>query len=310
MLTEEARDRRHDRGAVLVEFALVIVVLYLLLAATVDLGRAFATQQLLESTARTAARELALRPLGLATTFDEALAQVFDPASLVVDLDVPCEESLDARFTRLPVANRMLRPLMITDRVNLGGERRTFLRYPGALVRYRTPPPPPPGAGAVCGISREYGVAIPRLAVDPGGADVLEWVAVVEEATEPSAFPLVAGVQRSGLVALRVHYPWQAGLIAAFRRPGGADGTGNLDSAVLAEDPAEIRGALPAGSELIGELDGEVPLEAPDGSRLTTPYRPYSGRLGLGAMVVAGQEVRPFSRLLSAQALFRREVFL
>jgi len=294
----------------MVEFALVIVVLYLLLAATVDLGRAFATQQLLESTARTAARELALRPLGLATSFEQALGEIYDPAALVVDLDVPCAEPLDARFARLPVVNRMLRPLMVTDRVNLEGEQRTFLRYPGALVRYPTPPPLPPGAAAVCGISRGFGVAIPQLRVDPSGSDTLEWHEVVEEAAEPSVFPLVAAVPSSGMVALRVNYPYQAGLIAAFRSPGGSDGSGNLGSAVAATEPSSIEGALPAGAELIGALDAEAPLTAPDGRRLTTPYRPYSGRLGLGAMVVAGQDVRPFSRLLSAQSVFRREVFL
>ena len=36
----------------------------------------------------------------------------------------------------------------------------------------------------------------------------------------------------------------------------------------------------------------------------------YSGTYGLGTQYVLGREVRPFRRLIAAQAIFRREVFL
>ena len=36
---------------------------------------------------------------------------------------------------------------------------------------------------------------------------------------------------------------------------------------------------------------------------------PYAGAYGLGKMYSHAEEVRPFRRLLSAQAIFRREVF-
>ena len=36
---------------------------------------------------------------------------------------------------------------------------------------------------------------------------------------------------------------------------------------------------------------------------------PYAGEYGLGRMFVAGETVRPFRKLLSAQMIFRREVF-
>ena len=37
---------------------------------------------------------------------------------------------------------------------------------------------------------------------------------------------------------------------------------------------------------------------------------PYSGAYGLGEHLALGQSLRPFRRLISAQAIFRREVFL
>ena len=155
----------------LVEFALVALVLYLILAATMDLSRSVLAGQVIQSAADTLARELAEAPLPPTATLEEALecdyvkTRIFDEAALVIDLtEHPPGEALDAYFDTLPVVNQMLRPVMITERV---GDT-LLLRYPGALFT--------DGQGA-------YAVRIPEvLARDEGGAETdLAWHRVVEE---------------------------------------------------------------------------------------------------------------------------------
>src|SRR5918995_3063485 len=99
-----ARPRRRERGAALVEFALVSLVLYLLLAGVIEFGRLMFDANALQDVARVAARELAVAPVRADATFDYALscdaasdaaclvdlkARLFDPACLVVDLNDP-----------------------------------------------------------------------------------------------------------------------------------------------------------------------------------------------------------------------------
>ena len=120
-----------ERGGALVEFALVSLVLYLLMAGAIDFGRLMFDANALQDVARVAAREMALAPIRADVTFDYALtcdaaadanclvdlkARVFDPACLVVNLDDPVvAEDPDAYFARMPVVNRALRTLMITE---------------------------------------------------------------------------------------------------------------------------------------------------------------------------------------------------
>src|SRR6185503_11740547 len=99
-----ARPRRPERGAALVEFALVSLVLYLLLAGAIEFGRLMFDANALQDVARVAARELAVAPIRADATFDYALscdpvsdtnclfdlrARVFGAGCLVVDLDDP-----------------------------------------------------------------------------------------------------------------------------------------------------------------------------------------------------------------------------
>jgi Flp pilus assembly protein TadG len=53
--------RRDDRGAVMVEFAIVVPVLLLILLGIIEFGRAYNTQVSIQAAAREGARELALR---------------------------------------------------------------------------------------------------------------------------------------------------------------------------------------------------------------------------------------------------------
>ena len=81
-----------ERGAVMVEFAVVALALYFLIAALLSFGTMIQAGQVAQDVARLAARELALTPLPATATFEQALDAtsdtIFDPNQLVVDLDL------------------------------------------------------------------------------------------------------------------------------------------------------------------------------------------------------------------------------
>ena len=139
-------DVRAERGAALVEFALVSLVLYLMLAGAVEFGRLMFGANVLQDAARVAARELAVAPIRANVSFDYALScnpldepvnclvdlrrRVFDPACLVVDFSDPAvSPDPDGYFAAMPVVNQVLRSLMITE-----PSRPDLVRYPGALL--------------------------------------------------------------------------------------------------------------------------------------------------------------------------------
>ena len=287
--------RREQRGAVLVEFALIAFVLALLLVAIMDLGRAIWTTQALQDVARVAARELSLAPLPATMDFDTALAAtsdtIFDPHLLVVDLDVhPEGPDLDAYFASMPIVNRMLRPLMIPDDVSTDAGPQHLLRYPGALLADSDP-------GSPTGLT----VAIPRvLSRDAQGIETIDWVPVLEEIRsspgDPASGPFSVastGVDH-GLVALRVNYPWQAAAMSAYLPSVNGPGTPNLDGVITADD-AQVSAPPPPGAGVSLLSD-------------STAVGAYAGPYGLGRQFAYGKTVRPFRRLISTQAIYRREV--
>lgn len=281
---------RDDRGGVVVEFALIVLALYLLLAFILDFGRLFFTAQALQEAARVAAREFALLPLPAATTFEQALqdpavrATIYDPGRLVIAVP-PDNNQLQALLDALPIMNKALVPLMIQETFN----DVPFLRYPGALV---ADPTAPDG----------FTVAIPRV-VSRGadGVETIEWVAPIEEIRPNPADPLTGPFSvastgpQQGLVAIRLNYPYQAAILSGFQQgpngpfePGGA--------LILADDAGVVQqNALPPGQTLLAPAGG---------------LGPYGGSFGLGHQLAWGQTLRPFRKLLAAQAIFRREVLL
>jgi Flp pilus assembly protein TadG len=274
------------RGQALVEFALVALAFYLLFAGTVELGRMLFASQILQSAARVGARELAVTPLPATATFDEALAaaevraRVYDPAALVVDVTDRSDEEVRAALDALPLLNRALSPLFQRDRTSVQG--RELLRYPGALFR------------AADGSLR---VLIPRVVERTSqGHETIEWLDVVEEAVpdadDPgrSPFSLVSLGPQRGLVALRIHYPFQAAALAAFKVEPAAGEPRNVP--LLADDAAVTAPPAPHGAPLDGPATG-----------------PYAGEFALGSLECLGERVRPFRRLLTHQSFFRREVF-
>lgn len=321
--------RRDERGAALVEFALVSFVLYLLLAGAIDFGRLLFDANALQDVARLTARELAVAPVRANATFDYALscdpasdanclvdlrARVFDPACLVVDLNDPAVSlDIDGYFAAMPVVNRALRSLMISE-----ASRPNLMQYAGALLV--------DGSGSTCSAIGPNGQAAPTgltvgiplvNARDGSGVETITWVPVVEEirATQdagcplrgPFSFAYVANaddcgplgadpVPQRGLVAIRVNYPFQAALLSGFRSPPPTD-----------VDPLPPNRA----NFIVADDNGVQQTNAAPGDTVDDPVAvgPYAGAFGLGRqLALAGQVVRPFRKVVSAQAIYRREV--
>ncbi|MBI4887199.1 MAG: pilus assembly protein [Acidobacteria bacterium] len=316
-----------ERGGALVEFALVSVVLYLLLAGTIEFGRLMFDANALQDVARVAARELALAPVRADATFDYALScdaasdagclvdlkgRVFDPACLVVNLDDPAvAPDPDGYFAAMPVVNRAVRTLMITE-----PSRPNLLRYAGALLSDDT--------GAACSAVGPNGAAAPTgLTVgiplvnsrDAGGVESITWVPVLEEirsaqdaecplrgpfsliylASQDECGPLDADpLPDRGLAAVRMNYPYQAATLSGFQPSPPTDSDPippNIANVILAED---------GGVQQTNTAPG-APID--DGA-----VGPYAGPFGLGRqLALAGRTVRPFRKLISVQAIYRRE---
>jgi hypothetical protein len=284
-----AGSRRGERGSVLVEFAFIALLMYLIMATVVDFGRLFFTAQVAQDAARTGARELSVIPLPADMTLAQALedpavrARVFQPEHLVIDLDnIPGGYTLDAFFGTLPVLNQALRPLMIHEVVN--GKR--LLRYPGALLTAATP--------------SGYTVGVPLVeGRDANGVETIRWVPVLEEVVNPD-FPTASpfqlntpvGMPQRALVSVRINVPYQAAMLSGYREAPGGPTEPNVSYRIIADDAAVAQMGPPPGGFTAGSDVG-----------------PYAGEYGLGRLYVASKTVRPFRKLLSAQAIFRREVF-
>jgi hypothetical protein len=317
---------RGERGAALLEFALVSLVLYLLLAGAVEFGRMMFGAGALQDAARVAARELALAPVRADATFEYALScdpaadtdcladlrrRIFDPACLVVDMNDPAVSGdPDAYFAAMPIVNRVLRTLMITE-----PSLPNIVRYPGALlsdtIGNGCSAVGPSGAAAPTGLT----VGIPLLSADGGSVTwvpVLEEIRAAQDVSCPSRGPfslVYLGVDDAcgtlgedpvpdrGLAAVRMNYPYQAAMLSGFR-----------PSLPTPDDP------LPPnlGNPVIADESALQELNAPPGSLLGDDgaIGTYAGPYGLGRqLALAGQVVRPYRKLISAQSVYRRELF-
>ncbi len=282
--------RSHTRrGSVLVEFALIALLGYVLLAAVLSFGRLYFAAQTAQQAVDLAARELARTPLPASLTFEQVRDdptldfrdRIYSEDFLVIDVSGwtggVSNESLMQFLDKLniPIVNKALVPLMFIEPI--GGV--DHLRYPGALV---TSPTAPSGLT----------VEIPYVSTvgTPGAptAESIQWVRVIEEVGQ-DPFP----VTTEGLVALRINYPFQSATLTGFRRPA-ADPTRPNASGIEADD-AGVTGPGPStGGTLVDPNPGAA--------------SPYAGPFGLGKQLAYGREIRPFRRLISAQAFYRREV--
>ncbi|MEO0478630.1 MAG: TadE family protein [Planctomycetota bacterium] len=293
-----------DRGAILLEFALVSLILYLLFAATIGFGRVVQASQVAQDTARLAAREFALTPLPAASTFEDALtdpmvlSRIFDPEALVIDLDVVDANgvTLDSVFASLPLINRSLRPAMIFDRPVVDGVQRRLVRAPGALLRSTSDP-------------SRFTVGVPLVVSrDDDGVETIRWLSVVEEVrvdpTDPTtgSFSLASANPDRGVVGIRINLPVQASALTSFQ-PTPLGGEPNAGRPNLADDSAVIQLDGPRDGTLLPNIE---PGPLPDG---TPSVSPYGGPFGLGSQFALATETRPYRRVVTGQAFFRREVF-
>jgi hypothetical protein len=290
---------RRRRGSVLVEFALIALVLYLILAATLEFGRALFGAQVLQQATDVLAREISRTPLPPAVTLNDVLnnpavgdpsgrvkGTVYDPAKLVWSFDDAYAGGLSAaeNSASLPIVNRLLLPLMIADDAN------KVLRYPGLV-----PDPDNPGNWMIAMVTYN-----PVSDGDPpfsGSEQSITLVPVVEEIMAPGHKPgdadyatwspmnLVATnvtpASSRGTVGIRINYPFEAAALSAT---------------APITDPAH-------------RFDPDFHfIEVPASDAGTTPGL-YAGEDGIGVQYAAGRVVRPFRRLISTQAIYRREVF-
>lgn len=301
----------------MIEFALVALATSLILAATVDFGRLVFNAQALQDVARIAARELSILPLPAESTFDEAMAscpvrqKVFDPTQLVIDITSLDDAQLDALYGALPPVNQALRPLMISEQVTVNGASYKLLRYPGALMQYTAGTAPAcsdmcvPSSCNAGILPSAFTVGIPRVtARSATGVETIEWVPILAEVRSNPADPAIGPFSiastgpQQGLVALMVNYPFQAAMMTGFRTARDENGNPlpfepNVGNYNIADDGSVDHNNDPA--ELL---------------TLDEPAVTYAGPFGLGRQLAfAGQTVRPYRNLITAQAIYRREVF-
>jgi hypothetical protein len=308
--------RFRRRGQSLIEFAVVALVTYMLLAAIITFGFYFYAAQGTQTAVDLAAREISRTPLPADThdletvlrgnaNADPELAdvrgQIYDDHYLVLNLDtLHGYPTLQDLMADLPIVNQQLVPLMIYDEV----QSTRVLRYPGAILEDSNtaddPADPPPSG---------FLVAIPLvISRDSSGVETIDWIAPVEPIVRGNAGradPFRITAEERGIVGLRINYPAQSSTMSSFRanpagpfeptigNPNGAD-----DSGVTVVDND---GFTPAGT--VTQSDSE--------------FGTYSGSFGLGKQAALASPqlmgdatgIRPFRRVISAQAIYRREVF-
>ena len=117
---ERGRRGRSRRGQALVEFAVVSLVLYMLLAAILTFGQILYSAQGIQQAVDTAARELSRSPLPANDTFSQALAdsgvqsRIFDERYLVLSIDARLQSDdfqWWAHNRRFPAGNSTTAPI-------------------------------------------------------------------------------------------------------------------------------------------------------------------------------------------------------
>jgi hypothetical protein len=321
----------HRRGQALIEMALLIPLLIVIIGATISFGLFFFQANVLQQAVDVAAMEIARMPfdptaeLGLGDLDANASTllwdpgpdgtrfrtEIYDPKFLVVH-DAEWDETTVFKGSLLdyaatwPLLNRLLVPVMVRDSTYPVDEApdpvdndpfTVVTRYPGAVVKYRDP---------VSGRIEET-VLIPIISYDTttGAESLISWVAPVEEIrvdhdnniTTPIVGPfsldfdplLIRPSFVPGMVALRINYPAQSTTLI--------NRTGDI---IDADDSSIVDGNTGSNYSLV------VPAET--GPADTTIH---SGRFGLGrqAALLRSAGVRPFRKVMSVQAIYRREVF-
>ena len=294
---------------------MVALVSYMLIAAVLTFGSILWIGNTLQQAVDVGAQEIARMPfepeaeLGLgqidtepdsgSVMFDQDFKdQIYDESYLVIPKDALGGQILsDYARDNLPLINRLLIPTYIFDR-NYGDG---VYRYPGTIVQNE---------------NNEPTVLIPVVDYD---SNRVTWIAPVEEmrvfiagipGTTAGPFNIVSpsGVPPNfvpGTVALRINYPYQSASMSSFGESvGDPPHRGNITNVIGADDTT----LMPADS-------GRYTLEVADNEYVPNEPNIHAGQFGLGRQMALPFEnvrefgVRPYRRIISAQAIYRREVF-
>jgi hypothetical protein len=302
----------------------------MLLAAILTFGQILYSSQGLQQAVDVAARELSRTPLPANKTFSQALAdsgvqsKIFDERYLVLSIDTgsnPMTFNGGHPIGDFPLVIQQLLPLMIYEtgltevQANpLGGIQPIqyfpgpssqiggYLRYPGAVFMDPNGPDTtmtPPTSGFLVRIPV---VSVPAYPA-PATESIINWVSVLEEINSTANVQNnLSGFQVSsperGVVALRINYPYQSASMSGFQPP--ADPTsppGPPDNPVI---PIPSDDAIPVTSPPQGVGNPVVSAWV---------FGASSGLYGLGTQAAWVKVIRPYRSLISAQAIYRREVF-
>ncbi len=326
-----ALNRPFRAGQSLVEFAVVSLVLYMLLAAILTFGHMLYVAQGLQGAADLAAREISRTPLpavkstGAFFEFNDAMAaddvrqRIYDEAFLVIDLDnffanfpAPPDQPLSVfehLVPTLPLLNQQLIPLMIVETPANGATGR-LLRYPGALIQRAQNIDPPSSVTYGSWVRTDLAVKIPMVVDRSGsGTETIRWLDVVEEikangAISPFSVQSSASSSQQGIVALRMNYPFQSAAMSGFRPDPNAS-----------DFPFESNiSRFNTATNAVNEPDPSIGLwwivHCPSQLRWRGDlYRNLWRQVWTWCPGAFGKTVRPFRRVISAQAIYRREIF-
>jgi hypothetical protein len=324
-LTLSRRERGPSRrGQALVEFAIVSLVVYLLLAAILTFGLWIYSAQGLQQAVDVAAREISRTPLPAAMTLsgstsitlnyvlygdatqDSSLLpvrqQVFDDNMLVLAIDPTPSGSNSITYNGghaigdFPLVTQQLMPLMINDQVN--GQQ--LLRFPGAMFQSSQQ-----GGTSPAGITYSgYVVRIPVVSAPTAagtGQTIINWLSPLEpildsQGNDSFAVNATTVSGLSGAVALRINYPYQSATMSGYVPP--------TNPAAPPGPPANPVVPIVAGNDSSSSPPGVGGPVVSD-----FQYGPYAGANGLGEQAAWTTTVRPYRSVISPQAIYRREVF-
>lgn len=292
------------RGQALIEFSIIAFLMTFLLGAMLALGFLFFSANVLQQAADVGAMELARHADSPNETFQNALSGsgLFSEADLVV--------TVGTDPATLPLINQLLFSTYIYD------PDIDRVRYPGTLVTN--------GSGDLTVVIPLVGFG--NRSATTGVETITEWRNVVEEilpagATEGpySISSASTGALAPGTVALRINYPYQSSALVAYVH---TDSAGNL------LNPTEVIGAEDVRNVYVQADDSAVTGAStatfPNGQTLaaagytlyhTSPVTPTTGasssrgQYGFGEMQAFTTTVRPYRKVISAQGIYRREVF-
>lgn len=327
--------RSHPRrGQALIEFAFIAFISVILLGTFFAYALQLLNANILQQAADVAAMEIARLPMPPEMEFPSLdgdhrtstnpdstdvpnlfahfgfKQQIFDEQYLAVPFgDLPSvnanQHIIAEYFADKPLINRMLAPLMFADMQN------NVVRYPGAIVTNTD-------TGNVTVL-----VPIVTGRNASGVESGIEWRSVVEEirptTSTSGSLPFSAG----GTVNLRINYPFQAGHLTAHQIEL-SDGSQTTNPAEILDDPGPLR-SIPVLADENGPAFAPPPpyqLVA-DPVDATVIGGTHTGQYGLGHMFTRREQftrrdqepvippiiVRPYRRVLTAQAIYRREIF-